>query len=154
MIKTNQYTWDNRFLELAKLISTWSKDPSTKVGAVIVGQDNTILGTGYNGFPRNVEDNKNRLNNRPLKYKMIVHAELNAILNSKHDLTGSTIYVYPTMMEPNCCNECTKAVIQAGIKRIVYYKQEKTEQSTRWIEEQEVSKLMCDEAGIKYWGIV
>jgi len=89
--------WDQRFLDLAKQISTWSKDPSKKVGAVAVGKNKEILAQGYNGFPRGINDSFTRLHDREEKYKYIVHAEMNVIYNACHNgvsLHGSTIYVY------------------------------------------------------------
>ena len=74
--------WDQRFLELAKQISTWSKDPSTQVGCVVVGPDREIRSTGFNGLPRGIEDTSERLNNREIKYPMICHAEENAIMHA------------------------------------------------------------------------
>ena len=73
--------WKKRFIQLSKEISTWSKDPSTKVGALIISEDRNIVSTGYNGFPRGIEDTEERLNNRELKYKFILHAEMNCIMN-------------------------------------------------------------------------
>lgn len=107
--------WDKRFINIAKEVSTWSKDPSTKVGAVIVSPDKDIVATGYNGFPRGIHDNENDYENRELKYKKVVHAEMNAIIRSKRDLTGHTLYVYPIQ----CCSNCAACIIQSGIKRIV-----------------------------------
>lgn len=105
--------WVERFLGLALYISMWSKDPSTKVGAVIVRDDKTIVSTGYNGFPRGCNDDQRLYNDRDEKYPRIVHAELNAILSSYAPVRGNTIFV--THMP--CC-ECSKAIIQSGIKRV------------------------------------
>jgi dCMP deaminase len=107
--------WDKRFLDLAKLISTWSKDPSTKVGSVICNKKQ-IVSMGYNGFPPGVDDNE-RLNNREEKYRFILHAENNAILYSKEPLRGCTIYTYPFMP----CPHCTSMIIQSGIQTVVSY---------------------------------
>ena len=74
--------WDRRFLELAEHISTWSKDPSTKVGCVVVGEDREIRSTGFNGFPRGIEDDAERLEDREQKYPLICHAEENAIMHA------------------------------------------------------------------------
>ena len=74
--------WDKRFLKLAKHISEWSKDPSTKVGCVVVGPDRELRSTGFNGLPRGIEDNEERLNNREIKYPLICHAEENAIMHA------------------------------------------------------------------------
>lgn len=106
--------WDSRFIGLAQFVSTWSKDPSTQVGAVIVDYDNRVVSLGYNGFPKHVLDSKERLNNREEKYRFVVHAEENAILNSSDDVFGCSIYVthFP-------CSHCMAVLAQAGIKRVV-----------------------------------
>src|SRR5664280_2545750 len=90
----NELKWHIRFLDLAKHIAQWSKDPKTKVGAVIVDEDNIILGIGYNGFPRGVQDYSERYNDRDTKLKYVVHAELNAILNTNRSVKDATIYVW------------------------------------------------------------
>ena len=87
--------WDGRFLDLATFIAEWSKDPSTKVGAALVRPDRTIAAVGFNGFPRGVLDHVERYEDRPTKYEMVVHAELNALLSSRESLEGYTIYVAP-----------------------------------------------------------
>lgn len=110
--------WDTRFMKLAREISTWSKDPSSKIGAVIVNDDRRILATGYNGFPKGIEDTEERLNDREQKYPRIVHAEMNALMAALHSgvsVKDATIYVYGLPV----CPECTKSIISAGIKRIV-----------------------------------
>ena len=110
--------WDTRFMKLAREISTWSKDPSSKIGAVIVNDDRRILATGYNGFPKGIYDTEERLNDREQKYPRIVHAEMNALMNALYNgvsVKNATIYVYGLPV----CPECTKSIISAGIKRIV-----------------------------------
>ena len=106
--------WDKNFLELAKTVSTFSKDPSTQVGAVIVDDDNRVISIGYNGFPKGVKDD-HRLDNRELKYEMIVHAEANALLFANASVEGSTIYTWP--FQP--CSRCASLIIQSGIRRVV-----------------------------------
>jgi len=106
--------WDMRYLDLAKFISTWSKDPSTKCGAVIIDEDNRIVSTGFNGFPKGIHDD-DRLKSRNTKYEMILHAENNAILFAKQDLHHCTLYTWP--YQP--CSQCASMVIQSGIKRVV-----------------------------------
>lgn len=111
------FKWDERYLQIAKLVSTWSKDPSTKVGAVAVGGKGQILSQGYNGFPRGIKDDS-RYDDKETKYRMVVHAEMNCIYNASYhgvNLQGATLYVYGLPM----CNECAKAIIQVGISRIV-----------------------------------
>lgn len=107
--------WDHRFLKLAEHTAQWSKDPSTKVGAVIVRPDRTIVAVGYNGFPRGVQDTPELLLNREEKYKRVVHAEINAILSAREPLHGCTLYTWPFMT----CERCAVQVIQTGIKRVV-----------------------------------
>ena len=110
--------WDKRFLKLAKHISEWSKDPSTKVGCVVVGPDRELRSTGFNGLPRGIEDNEERLNNREIKYPLICHAEENAIMHAARigiSLKGCTAYVtWPP------CTRCARSLIQAGVSTIVY----------------------------------
>jgi len=113
-ITTSDKDWDFRFLELAASISKWSKDPSTKVGAVIVNSDKKIVTLGYNGFPRNVRDD-HRLETREIKYDLIVHAEANAIIHARESLWDCTIYTMPFMP----CSKCAGLIIQAGIRRVV-----------------------------------
>ena len=131
--------WDYRFLDMAKLISSWSKDPSTKVGAVIVDCDRRILSLGYNGFPVGISDNK-RLDNREIKYKMIVHAECNALLFSPETPAGCTIYTYPFMP----CPSCAGMIIQTGIIRVVSL----VSVNDRWKDDFDLSRKMFKEAGV------
>lgn len=143
--------WDERFLKLAEHISTWSKDPSTKVGAILVGPNNLVVGLGYNGFPRGVSDSEDRLNDRPTKYKFVVHAEVNAILMAGERAKGATLYVTPTFAVPNICNECAKFAIQAGVKELVGWTPTGTEeQKARWGDAIAISKAMLDESGVTY----
>lgn len=106
--------WDERFLDLALHVAQWSKDPSTKVGAVIVRPDKRIVSLGYNGFPRGVCDHEERYAERAVKYKFVSHAERNALDNVSEDVTGCTLY---STLQP--CPECAKSIIQKGIKRVV-----------------------------------
>ena len=108
--------WDVRFLELASHVSTWSKDPSTKVGAVIANDQHQVLSLGYNGFPRGVLDKKSRYEDREIKLKFVAHAERNALDNAFVDVRGATLY---TTLCP--CNECAKSIVQKGIRRVVSY---------------------------------
>jgi len=107
--------WDARYLDLAKHIAQWSKDPSTKAGAVIVSPKGSIVSVGYNGFAKGVVDSDERLNDRETKYKMVVHCERNAIIFAERDLAGCTLYTWPFMS----CGPCAGMVIQAGITRCV-----------------------------------
>ncbi|MED5271805.1 MAG: dCMP deaminase family protein [Candidatus Thermoplasmatota archaeon] len=137
--------WDLRFLKLAKHISEWSKDPSTKVGCIIVGEDREIRSTGFNGFPRGIEDTEERLNERAKKYPLICHAEENAIMHAARigvSLKGCIAYVtWPP------CNRCTRSLIQAGINKIVI--PEGVEIPERWSDEFNLSKSMLNEAGVE-----
>ena len=139
--------WDHRFLELAQYVSSWSRDPSTKVGAIIVDQNNIIKGVGFNGFPRGVADSPDRYDDRDTKLQMIVHAEVNAILNANGPVRGCKLYIWPTLMLPTVCSDCAKVVIQAGIKEIYYWHNENC--APRWQEKALIVEQMFDEAGIK-----
>lgn len=110
--------WDDRFLRIASEVSTWSKDPGSKIGAVVVDDDHRILSVGYNGLPRGMVDD-DRVLDRDFKLRHTVHAEVNAILNAAHSgvsLKGSTMYVHG--LPP--CRDCAKAIAQTGVKRVVF----------------------------------
>lgn len=140
-MRTDLSEWDLRFLEVARLVSTWSKDPSTKVGAVIVDPyTRMIISTGYNGFPRGVNDTAERYNDRPTKYALVVHAEANAILNAPHRPIECTLFV---TLAP--CAECAKLIIQSGIARVVTF----PALQERWTESHNTAVMMFKEAGIK-----
>ena len=118
MKREDYISWDEYFMGIAMLAAKRSKDPSTQVGACIVSEDNIIISAGYNGMPKGCSDDEFPWNREgeETKYPYVVHAELNAILNSNgRDLRGSRIYValFP-------CNECAKAIIQSGIKEVIY----------------------------------
>jgi dCMP deaminase len=132
--------WELRYLEMAKLVSTWSKDQSTKVGAVIVDSDNTVISVGFNGLPRRIQDTDQRLNNRDVKLKMIIHAEINAIITAKRPLNGTTIYTYPFMS----CSQCAGLIIQSGICRHISYKTD----NERWKDSFDLALEMFDEARV------
>lgn len=142
---TKQERWDRRFLALAKEVSTWSKDPSTKVGAVLV-RDGKVQGIGFNGFPRGVEDSPERYEYRDIKYPMVVHAEANAILQAGYDAAGCDLYVYPPFGVPNMCPDCAGLAIQAGIVSCVSYLPDDVYRTSRW--KMPLSKVMWDEAGL------
>lgn len=134
-------SWDEYFMDLCDAVAKRSKDPSTKVGAVVVRPDNTRASDGYNGFPRGVHDTEERLNDRPTKYKFVCHAEANAIVTAREPLHGYTLYVSP--LHP--CHECAKLVIQSGIKRVVTRKPEEA----RWMESYDTAQTMFREAGVE-----
>ncbi len=136
--------WDRRFLELAQHISEWSKDPSTKVGCVVVGEDREIRSTGFNGFPRGIEDDSDRLEDRERKYPLICHAEENAIMHAARigiSLKGNTAYVtWPP------CSRCTRSLIQAGVNEVVFPAD--VEVPERWQTDFDIAIAMMNEAGI------
>ena len=136
--------WDERFMRLARHVAMWSKDPSTKVGAVVVDSKRRVIALGYNGFPRGVDDSPERYADRPTKYAHVVHAELNAILNALGPVEGCTLYV---TLEP--CTTCAKAIIQSGIRRVVLPDRDgepRSEVEKRWGEDQTLAYRMMDEA--------
>lgn len=138
-------SWKKRFLELSKHIASWSKDPSRHIGAVIVGNHGEVISQGYNGFPRGIADTPERLNDRPTKYKYVVHAEMNALYNASLNgvsTAGSTIYVTGLPV----CHECAKAIIQSGIKKVIM----NTKPIDNWKESGELSLEMFKEAGIEF----
>jgi dCMP deaminase len=144
-MKRKEYiSWDEYFMGIALLSAQRSKDPSTQVGACIVNQFNKIVGIGYNGFPIGCSDDdlpweREAPNINETKYPYVVHAEANAILNSTKDLHGARIYValFP-------CNECTKLIIQSGIKEIVYLSDKYRDSDSV-----KASKKMLELAGVK-----
>jgi dCMP deaminase len=138
--------WYKRYLRLAAEVATWSKDPNTQVGAVVVGSKGQILSQGYNGFPRGISDSNKRLTDREVKLSLIVHAEMNAIFNATYSgvsLDGSTIFIHGLP----ACSECAKGIIQVGIKRVVVSKQ-CIEARPHWNDSWNKSKAMFAEAGV------
>lgn len=134
--------WDPRFLEMAELVSQWSKDPSTKVGAVIVDPSSQrVISLGFNGFPRGVKDTEERLILRETKYDLIIHAEMNALQFAERSVMGCTLYVYP--FPP--CIRCAVMLIQAGIKRIVA----PSSWPERWNASMQHAFEIFDEAGVE-----
>lgn len=143
MKRTNYISWDEYFMGVALLAAQRSKDPNTQVGACIVSQDNIILSTGYNGLPNGCPDDEYpwERQGEETKYPYVVHAELNAILNSSGRLLkGAKLYValFP-------CNECAKAIIQSGIREVIYL-------SDKYADTDSVraSKRMLRSAGVTY----
>jgi dCMP deaminase len=135
--------WDNRFLGLAKHIAAWSKDPSTKVGAVIADRHNRIISLGYNGLPRKIEDNPSRLQDRETKLALTLHAEQNAILFAQGRAWGSTIYTWP--LPP--CAHCASQIVQAGLYRVVS-PAPTPEHILRWGESLRLAAYVMREAGV------
>jgi dCMP deaminase len=148
--------WHRHFLHLAQECSAISKDPSTRVGTVIVGPDREIRSTGCNGFPRGIADTNERLNDRDTKLKLVVHAEMNAILNGARfgvPLKGCTLYLACTddsglLWGGPPCTRCTVEVIQAGITTIISYPRKAV--PSRWHEDTAVAGELLQEAGIAY----
>lgn len=132
--------WDRRGLDTARWFSQWSKDPSTQVGAAIVGSDHRIISIGFNGFPKGVADDE-RLQDRATKYRLIIHAEDNAMQFAKCDLTGCTVYTWPFLP----CSRCASKLIQRGVKRVVapWY------ESERWNDNFQLSYDVMQEAGVE-----
>ena len=142
--------WNKRFMEVAFLIASWSKDPSTKTGAVIVGPDKEIRATGYNGPVRGVDDDVPERFERPTKYDFFEHAERNALYNAC--LTGVSVKGCVMYATHAPCVDCARAIIQAGIKTVITNKiiiDDKTPQNT-WRDKLSVSAQMFKEAGVEY----
>ncbi len=133
--------WDYRFLDLAQFISQWSKDPSTKVGAVIADMDNRIVSVGFNGLPQRVRDLEERLIDREQKLKMVVHAEMNAILFAHRPLVNCTLYTWP--MAP--CSNCASFIAQSGVYRVVAPRHNI---DSKWKDSIDLAMLTLNEAGI------
>ena len=132
--------WNKRFLDIAKTVAGWSKDPSTQVGAVAVSDARAILTTGYNGIPRNVADFPERYE-RPAKYRFVCHAEQNLVAHAARSvLDGATIYV----THAPCC-DCAKLLINAGVRRIFYG----AGQTSMDPEMFEAARIMCGDAGVE-----
>lgn len=143
MKKADYLSWDEYFMGIAYLSAMRSKDPSTQVGACIIDEDKKIIGIGYNGFPIGSNDDEMPWNKEgeflDTKYPYVVHAELNAILNSIKSLKNCTIYVthFP-------CNECAKAIVQSGIKKVIYFSDKhKDKDSTK------ASRRILENAGLE-----
>ena len=144
--RDNYISWDEYFMGISLLSSMRSKDPNTQVGACIVGDDNKIVSVGYNGFPRGCNDDdfpweRSGDNANETKYPFVCHAELNAILNySGGSLQGARLY---TTLFP--CNECTKAIIQSGIREVIYYSDKYADTDSTI-----AAKRMFDLVGVTY----
>jgi len=132
--------WDKRFLDLAEHVAQWSKDPRTKVGAVIVDEKKRVISVGYNGFPRGVCDDDERYEERETKHLFVAHAERNALDNAPLMVDDCTLYV---PLVP--CNECAKSIIQKGIRRVVSYVPERDGTGFNW----NITSAMFVEAGIE-----
>jgi dCMP deaminase len=148
--------WDRHFLGLAEYHSRMSKDPSTRVGSVIVGPDRELLSAGFNGFPRGIADTPERLNDRDTKLKLVVHAEMNALLAAARTgmrLKGCTLYLVATNNSGlkwggPPCTRCCVELIQVGIYEVVSYPQKAA--PSRWHEDLLMARGLLEEAGIYY----
>ncbi len=138
---SRQFKWDMRFLHLAQHVSTYSKDPSTCVGSVIVRPDNSVCSIGFNGFPMDVKDTEERLNNRELKLRIVIHAEINAAIFAREEIKGYTLFNYP--FQP--CAPCSSFFIQKGIKRIVAPYSD----NPRWKDDFVIANEILREAGVE-----
>jgi len=144
MKRRNYYSWDETFMQMCRIIAQRSKDPNTQTGACIVSDENIIISFGYNGFPRGCDDDELPWDREgkyaKTKYPYVVHAEANAALNATHNTGGAKMYcnLFP-------CNECTKVIIQKGIKEVIY-------ESDKYHDNKETiaSRKMLDLAGVRY----
>lgn len=134
--------WHKRFLELAAHVAQWSKDPSTKVGCVLVDDERRIVGMGYNGFPRGVQDTPDRYADRAIKYPMVVHAEANAVLNATSSTRGTVAYV-----THHPCADCMGLLIQAGVRAVVT-NQPDAGLAERFCESFKITRTMSAESGV------
>lgn len=135
--------WDSRFLGLAFEVSTWSKDPSTKVGCVLVDNSLHVVGLGFNGFPQGMNDSEELYADRDTKLKRTIHAELNAILNSNGSAAETTAYVTHAP-----CTQCALILIQSGVDRVVYPAPNR-DLLSRWGESIEYSRSLFEEAAME-----
>ena len=142
--------WNARFMDMAKLVAGWSKDDSTKVGCVVVGPNKEIRSTGYNGFPRGVDDTITERKMRPTKYKFTEHAERNAIYNGVlYGASFKDCVMYVTFPP---CVDCARGIIQSGIREVIYMDipNDKSQKIPGWRDDLQNSFDMFDEAGVKY----
>lgn len=137
--------WHKRYMLLAQHVASWSKDPSTQTGCVIVRPDNSIAACGYNGFPRGVEDSEERLNDRTTKLAFTVHAEDNAIMSAHESLVGCTLYCWPW---PPCA-PCAAHIVQSGIVHVIAVQPTK-EQKDRWGDSFKHMETIFSEAAVRF----
>lgn len=134
--------WSERFMAMAEHVATWSKDPSTQVGCVIVDKQNRVVSVGFNGFPRGIKDLAERYNDKETKYLFVAHAERNALDNASLSVEGCTLY---SPLLP--CNECAKSIIQKGITKVVSYEPTEDRPYLNW----DITKKMFLEAGVQLY---
>jgi len=137
--------WDNRFIELARHVAEWSKDPRTKVGAVLVGSDKRQVALGYNGFPPGVRDGADRLENREIKHQMVMHAERNVLDNAHFETRGGVLYT-----TKHICPQCAGSAIACGLHRVVMPIEE---EDTEWGQSAQIARQMLLEAQVEVDGI-
>ena len=140
--------WDKYFLNIAENVKLKSKDQRTQIGAVIVGKDNEIVSTGYNSFPRGINDDVNERQQRPEKYFWFEHAERNAIYNAARigvSLKESTAYLTSGLP----CMDCARGLIQSGVKKVVCKIDCTTKNKDKWLEQQEKSLILFSECGVE-----
>ena len=138
-------SWNDRWMQVADLVSTWSKDRSRQTGAVIVDDRNVLVSIGWNGFPRGVNDDVDARHERPVKYKFTVHAETNSLFNAAANgisTFGCTMFLswYP-------CSDCAKGIVQSGIKRLVCLEPDWAD--AIWAEDFSITKTMLSEGGVE-----
>jgi dCMP deaminase len=140
--------WTDYFLSIAETVKQKSKDQRTKIGAVIVGSDNEIVSTGYNSFPRGIDDEQKDRQVRPEKYYWIVHAEMNAILNAARiGVSTKNCTMYLTCGVP--CSDCCRGIINSGIKKIYCKIQDTTRNRDHWDAHAARSRVMFEESGVE-----
>jgi dCMP deaminase len=140
----SEVKWDQRFLQMAVLVAGWSKDPSTKCGAVIVAPDRRVISLGFNGFPQRMPDRPELYANRDEKYSRIVHCEMNAVLFARENLRGATLYTWPFLS----CDRCAVHMIQVGISRCVAPLP--TDDHKRWSSSLAKTRQYFSEAGVEF----
>ena len=144
IIKRANYKWHSRFIKLAREVSKWSLDPSTQVGCILV-RDKRVISTGYNGFPKNISDDLNRLIDREQKYEITVHAEVNAVTTAAlHGVSTEGAAAYVTF---NPCSRCAAVLINAGINAI--YIDAASQVPDRWLQNFILASKILAEAGIE-----
>ena len=140
--------WDKYFLNIAEQVKEKSKDRRTKIGSVIVGKDNEIVSTGYNSFPRGIDDDVEERQQRPEKYFWMVHSELNAILNAARiGVSTNGCKIYLTCGVP--CSNCGRAIINAGITKVYCKTEDTTRNREKWDEESSKTRQMFEESGVE-----
>lgn len=140
--------FDSYFISIANVVRTKSKDPRSKIGAIIVGPERQVISTGYNGFPRGIDETDLTRWKRPIKYGFVVHAEVNAIYNAaRHGITLRGCTMYLVAFGPAPCTECVKAIIQSGIVRVVSFAMRAL--PAHWLEDLTFAKALLLEAGVR-----